>query len=168
MIHLRYPRGVDNSKQSDRGGPFPRAAFLLAQVGARAGERFAQRLEPLGVQPSDVGILRLIATAEGLSQQGLAEKLGVVPSRVVVLIDALEKKGLVARERSVRDRRTYELQLSEEGRRVMREMKEIGSAHEADMTAALTADEHQELARMLGKIAASLDLTPNVHPGYKT
>lgn len=167
MIHVRYHRFVvENSKQ--RGAPFPRAAFLLAQVGALAGARFAQRLEPLAVQSSDVGILRLIATEENLSQQALAERLGVVPSRVVVLIDALEKKGLVARERSARDRRTYELRLTDEGRGIMREMREIGSAHEKDMTAALTPDEHQELARLLRKIADSHDLTPNVHPGYKT
>jgi DNA-binding MarR family transcriptional regulator len=158
---------MDNSNQSEGRVPFPRAAFLLAQVGALAGARFAQRLEPLGLQPSDVGILRLIATEESLSQQGLAEKLGVVPSRVVVLIDTLEKKGLVARERSARDRRTYELRLTGEGREVMAEMREIGSAHEQDMTAALTPEERQELARLLGKIAASHDLTPNVHPGYR-
>ncbi|MCW4458784.1 MarR family winged helix-turn-helix transcriptional regulator [Microbacterium sp. MPKO10] len=159
---------IDDSKQPERHDPFPRAAFLLAQVGTLAGARFAQRLEPLALQPSDVGILRLIATEKTLSQQGLAGKLGVVPSRVVVLIDALEKKGLVARERSARDRRTYVLRLTNEGRGVMREMREIGSAHEAEVTAALTPDEHHELGRLLGKIAADLGLTPNVHPGYKT
>lgn len=158
---------MNDVKRPENQALVPRAAFLLAQVGARAGERFAQRLEPLAVQPSDVGILRLITTEESLSQQRLAEKLGVVPSRVVVLIDALEKKGLVARARSARDRRSYELRLTEEGQRVMGEMREIGSAHEQDMTAALSFEERQELARLLDKIAISLDLTPNVHPGYR-
>lgn len=159
---------TDNPKQSGRRDSFPRAAFLLSQVGAFAATRFAQRLEPLGLQPSDIGILRLIGAEANLSQQALAEKLGVVPSRVVVLIDALEKKGVVARERSARDRRTYELHLTDEGRAAMGEMRTIGSAHEAEMTAALTPAEHDELGRLLGKIAAGHGLTPDVHPGYKT
>lgn len=163
-----YAAVVDNSKRPERRDTSQRAAFLLAQVGAFAATRFAERLEPLALQPSDVGILRLIATEPNLSQQTLADKLGVVPSRVVVLIDALEKKGLVTRERSARDRRTYELRLTEEGRAVMNEMREIGSAHEADITTALTATERKELTRLLGKIAASHELTPNVHPDYRT
>lgn len=158
---------VDNSKRPERPDSLPRAAFLLAQVGAFATARFAERLEPLALQPSDVGILRLIATLPNLSQQALADKLGVAPSRVVVLIDALEKKELVARERSARDRRTYELRLTDEGRAVMDRMREIGAAHEADITSALTTEEHAELARLLGKVAAGHDLTSHVHPGYR-
>lgn len=158
---------MNNSEQPGWRDAPHRAAFLLSQVGAFAAARFAERLEPLDLQPGDIGILRLIATESDLSQQGLAAKLGVVPSRVVVLIDALERKGLVTRVRSSRDRRSYELHLTEEGKAVMGKMREIGSAHEADMTTALTGPERKELARILGKIAASHDLTPNVHPGYR-
>ena len=164
---MLYPSAVtDTTKQPEDGDSFPRAAFLLSQVGAHAAARFAERLEPLSLQPSDVGILRLIATEENLSQQGLADALGVVPSRVVVLIDALEQKGLVARVRRARDRRTYELRLTDEGRAVMGEMRTIGSAHEADVTASLTPEEHRELGRLLRKIAEGYGLTANVHPGY--
>ncbi|WP_051162770.1 MarR family winged helix-turn-helix transcriptional regulator [Nocardia brevicatena] len=157
---------ANDSKRPEQRGTAQPVAFLLSQIGAFAAARFAQRLEALALQPSDVGILRLIATEAGLSQQALAEKLGVVPSRVVVLIDGLEKKGLVARSRSTRDRRTHELRLTGEGQTVMRQMREIGAAHEGDMTTALSKVEREELARLLGKVAASLGLTPNVHPGY--
>lgn len=166
MIHVRYYMKVmDKSKQSR--GPFPRTAFLLSQLGAFAAARFAERLEPLALQPSDVGILRLIATEPNQSQQALAETLGVAPSRVVVLVDALERKDLVVRERSARDRRTYELRLTDQGGEVMSKMRAIGASHERDITAALTPAEHEELARLLGKVAASHDLTSNVHPGYR-
>ncbi|MDH6680641.1 DNA-binding MarR family transcriptional regulator [Rhodococcus sp. LBL1] len=146
----------------------PFVSFLLSQVGAFAAARFAERLEALALQPSDVGILRLIAMEPGLSQQALADRLNVGPSRVVVLIDGLEKKGLVARVRSVRDRRIYELQLADEGRAAMGRMRDVGAAHEADMAKALTNEERETLATLLNKIAASHELTPNVHPGYRT
>jgi DNA-binding MarR family transcriptional regulator len=94
--------------------------------------------------------------------------LGVVPSRVVALIDELQGKVLVSRERSSTDRRNYELQLSPTGREVMSKMREIGSAHEKkDILQVLTAAERKTLAALLAKVAASHDLPPDVHPGYR-
>src|SRR5882757_7508057 len=106
------------------------SAFLLAQVGAHAAARFAERISELGVIPADVGVLRMIATQPGRSQQSLAEELGVVPSRVVALVDNLERKGLVERRRNPKDRRNYELHLTTEGTQVMSRMRGLASAHE--------------------------------------
>ncbi|MFD4871420.1 MarR family winged helix-turn-helix transcriptional regulator, partial [Streptomyces sp. NPDC058412] len=100
--------------------PAPRgAAFLLAQIGAHAAGRFAERVAALGLTPADVGLLRMVAGQPGRSQRALAEDLGVVPSRVVALIDVLEDKRLVERRRSVEDRRNHELHLTPEGRQTL-------------------------------------------------
>jgi DNA-binding MarR family transcriptional regulator len=144
-----------------------RVGFLLAQVGGYAAARFADRLAALSLQPGDVGILRLITVEPGLSQQTLATRLGVGPSRVVVLIDELEKKGLVVRRRRASDRRSYELELTDAGRAVMSRMRQIGSAHENEMVHVLTAEERATLASLLVKVAASHDLVAGVHPGYR-
>jgi DNA-binding MarR family transcriptional regulator len=144
-------------------------AFQLAQLGAFAAERFAARVAELGLQPSDVGILRLIAQHDGpLSQRELARLLGVGPSRVVALIDGLERKGLVARTRSVRDRRNHELALTDAGRAVMGKMRSIGSAHDREITGALSADERATLGQLLAKLAVTHELAENVHPGYRS
>ncbi|WP_327287944.1 MarR family winged helix-turn-helix transcriptional regulator [Streptomyces sp. NBC_01198] len=156
----------DRERPGYRGAP-QRVGFLLAQVGGYAAARFAERLADLSLQPSDIGILRLIALESGLSQRALADHLGVGPSRVVVLIDELESRGLVARVRSTRDRRNHELQLTDAGDAVMRRMREIGSAHEDEIVDVLTPEERETLAALLAKVAASHDLTPNVHPGYR-
>jgi DNA-binding MarR family transcriptional regulator len=140
----------------------------LSQVGGFAAARFAERLTVLGLQPSDVGILRLITVEPGLSQQTLAAHLGVGASRVVVLIDELEKKGLLSRERSTRDRRNYELRLTDAGLGVMSRMREIGADHENDLIKVLSAEERETLAGLLNKISQSHDLTPDVHPGYRS
>ena len=143
-------------------------AFLLAQVGGYAAQRFGERVAELGLQPGDVGILRIIARHEGaLSQQALAGLLGVGPSRVVALIDGLEKKGLVTRARSARDRRNYELTLTDAGREVMTQMRRIGTAHDREITSALSTEERAALGALLGRVAAANGLTENVHPGYR-
>jgi DNA-binding MarR family transcriptional regulator len=142
-------------------------AFLLAQVGAHAATRFADRISELGVIPADVGILRMVAAQPGRSQQSLAEELGVVPSRVVVLVDNLQRKGLLERRRNPADRRNYALHLTSEGVRVMTEMRRLGAAHEDDICAGLDENERAQLGRLLKSIAARQGLTPGVHPGYQ-
>ncbi|GAA3004946.1 MarR family winged helix-turn-helix transcriptional regulator [Kitasatospora albolonga] len=143
-------------------------AFLLAQVGGHAATRFAERTAELGLNPPDVGLLRMIATRPGLSQRALAEQLGVVPSRVVALIDGLEKKGLVERRRSTEDRRHHELHLSPVGLQSLHAVREVATVHEADLLAALTPDQRALLSDLLTLVADQQGLTPGVHPGYRT
>jgi DNA-binding MarR family transcriptional regulator len=144
-------------------------AFQLAQLGAFAAQRFAERVGELGLQPSDVGILRIIGKHQGaLSQRALAGLLGVGPSRVVALIDQLEKKGMVARTRSAHDRRNYELTLTDAGREVMGKMRRIGSAHDRAITGSLSTEERATLGELLGRLAAANGLTEDVHPGYRS
>ena len=64
-------------------------------------------------------MLRWIHANGGKNQRELAAHLGVVPSRLVVLLDELETKGLVARERSPQDRRSQQLQLTRKGTRLL-------------------------------------------------
>ncbi|MCP3803377.1 MarR family transcriptional regulator [Allokutzneria sp. A3M-2-11 16] len=144
------------------------AAFLLAQLGAHAANRFAERVGELGLTPADVGLLRMIATDPGLSQRALADHLGVVPSRVTALIDQLDRRGLVERRRSAEDRRNYELHLTEEGGRVLARMRPLAAAHEDDLFAALDQEQRSRLAELLRLIADEQGLTAGVHPGYRT
>src|SRR5579872_2166678 len=90
-------------------------AFLLSQVGAHSSARFAERLEPMGLKPPHVGILRVIDQADGLSQQALGERLGIFPSRLVAIVDELERLGLIERRHNPTDRRSYALYLTKTG-----------------------------------------------------
>ena len=63
---------------------------MVSQVGAHAAQTFGRDLVPLELTPQHVGILRLLATSdEPLTQRDLAERLRVLPSRLVALLDAL-------------------------------------------------------------------------------
>jgi len=142
-------------------------AFLLAQVGAQAAQRFATALEPLAFTPPESGILHLLSRAPGISQQELAAKLGMHASRLVALIDSLEKRGLVTREANTADRRIYSLQLSEAGFDALVAIGRVARAHNEAICAALDAKERERLAALLGKIAAQQGLAPGIHPGYR-
>ncbi len=142
------------------------SAFLLAQVGAHAAQRFAERIAELDLTPAQVGLLRLVVTRPGQSQQAIAAQLGTQPTRLVALVDGLEKRGLIERHRNPEDRRLYALELSEDGRALMSRIGLAAMAHERALTAALTEDERATLHALLTKIADEQGLTPGVHPGY--
>ncbi|CUU53631.1 DNA-binding transcriptional regulator, MarR family [Parafrankia irregularis] len=152
----------DEPNQSQGG-----VAFLLAQLGAHAAARFADRVAELDLTPAQAGLLRMIAVSPGLSQQTYAARLGTPPSRFVVLVDTLQGRNLVERRRGSPDRRSYALHLTGDGERLMGEMGAVGMAHEGDLCAALTASERSALRGMLARIAEQQGLTPGVHPGYR-
>jgi len=142
------------------------SAFLLAQVGAHAAQRFTERIGELDLTPAQVGLLRLVASRPGQSQQKLAKQLGTPATRLVPLVDGLEKRGLIERRRNAEDRRLYALELSPAGRELMGRVAQTAMAHERTITAALTDDERATLHTLLTKVADEQHLTPGVHPGY--
>ena len=143
-------------------------AFLLAQLGAHAAERFAERISKLNIAPRHAGILRLIARTPACNQRALAKTLRVLPSRMVKLLDELTEKGLVERRRSLKDRRHSDLVLTKRGEHMLGQLAKLAAEHEAELCAGLTAKERQTLAALGRKIVAEQGLTPDVHPGYRT
>ena len=110
-----------NEKIGARPGQQSRTsnAFLLAQLGAHATALFAERIAALDLTPPQAGFLRLVATEPGSSQQAIAGRLGIAPSRLVPIVDGLEERGLIERRRDPGDRRNHALYLTAEGGRFM-------------------------------------------------
>jgi DNA-binding MarR family transcriptional regulator len=144
------------------------AAFLLAQIGSYAASRFAERLLAVGLAPPHAGILRILGAGPGITQQALANRLQMVPSRLVALLDTLESRGLVERRRNQDDRRSHALHLTADGRRMLATIGQIAREHQASLLAALSDDERRRLHDLLQRVADQQGLTPNVHPGYSS
>jgi DNA-binding MarR family transcriptional regulator len=139
---------------------------LLAQVGARAAALFAEKLRALELVPAHAGALRAVAGNAGISQQALSSLLGMVPSRLVSLIDELEQRGLVERRDNADDRRVYAIHLTAKGAETMVALGRIARAHDDEVLAPLDEKEREALWSMLSRIADDQKLTPGVHPGF--
>ncbi|SRR6266567_2869122 len=142
-------------------------AFLLAQLGAHAASQFAERLAVLELTPADAGILRLLCAEPGLSQQELAAKLQIHPSRLVAILDSLEKRGFVERRANPHDRRLYSVHLTKNGGEVLEKIGKVAREHQDALLSALSQEERDALAALLLKIADRLGLVRGVHPGYR-
>jgi DNA-binding MarR family transcriptional regulator len=149
-----------------KAGPSGGAGFLIAQIGAHAAAKFADRLEPLGFAPHHAGILRLMARRPGLSQQELAAALRMHASRLVGILDDLQQLRLIERRASSQDRRLYALHLTPEGEQSLAAIGNAAREHSRDLLASLSEEERATLTILLERIAVQQGLSPGVHPGY--
>jgi DNA-binding MarR family transcriptional regulator len=147
----------------ERGEP----AFLLAQLGAHAASQFGERLRVLDLTPADAGILRLLRVTSGLSQQELAGKLGIHPSRLVAILDNLEKRGFLERRPNRDDRRLYSLHLAKGGEEILGRIGKVAREHQDALLAALSDEERRALGSLLLRIVDQQGLVRGVHPGYR-
>jgi DNA-binding MarR family transcriptional regulator len=140
-------------------------AFLLSQVGIHAASQFAERLAKIDLQPPLFRILNLVDAAEGRSQQAIGEAIQVPPSRMVALVDELERRGLVERRPNPDDRRVRALYLTRKGRQKLARGREIAHAHEEALTAGLGPTDRDRLTQLLQQIVDAQTIGRGVHPG---
>lgn len=151
--------------QGDLRGPANSVAFLVARVGFDSARKLRERLAPFGIEPRQFALLNMVAMREGLSQQAIADAIGIPKSRMVALVDDLEKRGLVERRRS--DRRTHALHVTAEGKRLLEKSRRAAIEHDSELSEPLTAGERRELVRLLRKLAARGEPPEWVHPALR-
>jgi MarR family 2-MHQ and catechol resistance regulon transcriptional repressor len=126
----------------------------------RAAEALSARLlsgEKLeGLTVSQLGVLDALLYLGPMHQKDLAEKILKSSGNLTLVIDNLEKRGLVQRERQGSDRRFVTIFLTEAGRALI---ERVMPRHADEITAvmsALTPDEQQTLGELCKKLGLSL------------
>jgi len=142
----------------DRPPPEPLASapgFLLSWNGRRTAHEFAQALEPLGLRPPHFGVMTLIDTDPGLTQQELAERSLIDASSMVAVVDELEELGYAERQTHAGDRRKHAVHLTSEGQRTLERARAAAMKTAKEILAPLDADEVETLRRLLRKLAGA-------------
>ena len=84
----------------------------------------AKALEGAGVAQLEFAVLVFIDDVSGIDQRSLAEAMGIARNNVSLIIDELEKKGLVERRINGADRRARELYLTPRGKELRRQQQD--------------------------------------------
>jgi len=145
----------------------PGLAFLLSQTGFHAANQFEERLTALDLKPQHAGLLRMLASKPGLTQQAMCDIFGIHPSRLVALLDELAERRLVERRRHPSDRRSYHVHITGPGIQALDRIGAIAQKLESDVFAALSVAERRQLSDMLERIVAQQGMTWAVHPAYQ-
>lgn len=133
--------------------------FRLRRLQARWVAHWGHWFRALGIftTPVQGGILLLIRANPGINQVALARLLQVEAPTLMQALSPLIRAGLIERLRSTRDRRAFELRLSEEGTSVTAMIEADMVRQEADLLAALTPGERTTFLALLDKALASAD-----------
>ncbi len=102
----------------------------------------------------EVPILTLVRNDEPISQRRLGELLNLNRTTTGKVVDSLQAKGWVVRNRDSRDRRSYALRLTDEGRTALKVLHHSLDRGEARLTRFLSPAEHDRLARELRALLA--------------
>jgi len=110
--------------------------------------------------PVQYAALAAISTNPGVDQITLAGLIAYDRTTITGVVDRLVQKGLLVRNASTKDRRARELQITDEGRKTLDGIAPAVEAAQELMLRGLTAEEADELLRLLRKaIAAGNELS---------
>jgi len=126
--------------------------YVLRRAQLAVFDDFMQTFAPLDLRPAQFSALILIDANPGRSQREIAAALGIQRPNFVAMMDEFERRGLAKRHRSETDRRSHALDLTDEGRALLRRAYEVVAVHEQRVTTRLSAAERSELIRLLSRM----------------
>jgi DNA-binding MarR family transcriptional regulator len=118
----------------------------LRPVLLRLARELRKETEQLGVTARQSTLLWLVKRSPGLSLAELAAEEGISPPALSGYVDRLERAGLLARVRSTEDRRRVGLELTDEGRKLLRRIRARRTTWLAGRLGELEAAELEALA----------------------
>lgn len=134
----------------------PGLAPVLVPLGL-AFKRMVRIVErETGVSARQWFALSMLGEEEGISQGEMCQRFGLDPSRLTRVAQALEREGMIRRERDPEDNRVVRMYLTGAGREKLRHLPGLGEELGRRIHGALSDEELKELRRMLTLLARAM------------
>ena len=104
--------------------------YLLNRAGARIATAFGEEMRPLGATLQIWRVLAALREQDGQRMGDLSSTTSIDVSTLTRLVDNMEKKGLVARQRDPEDARAVVLNVTPAGRRLTVRILPIAGRYE--------------------------------------
>ncbi|MFL9878268.1 MarR family transcriptional regulator [Herbaspirillum rhizosphaerae] len=116
---------------------------------------FEKRMAKFELRPVDFTVLSLLKANPNINQKRLSKAINVSPPNLATLLDRLEQRDLVMRQRNPQDRRSQTLVLTTAGMRMCVKAEKTAAELEEKATEALNDAERAQLITLLQKIFIS-------------
>ena len=142
--------------------------FILNDVARLLRTAFDRRVKSLGLTRSQGWVLNHLFRNDGVTQSELADILEVEKATLGRLLDRLQAKGWVRRERHADDRRAKRVFLTEEVEPALKAMRAAAADLRRDALAGLSAEDQARFVDALLAIKANLGRPDNGTSGNGT
>src|SRR5215467_14698625 len=149
----RAPKRNGAGEAIDYGPLGDWVGFNLRMAQAAAFQAFSRLAKEIGTRPGRFATLMLIGRNPGISQTALSRANGRDKSSLTPVLNDLERRGLVLRERTSADQRAYRLSLTPAGRRLLAELTRCARVHERNLDRVIGVRERDGFVRVLKRIA---------------
>jgi len=167
----RIQSGMERVSRQVHSMPTDAALLLrtLILVGRALGELMEDALRPYGLNDTEFRVLvNLYSLPDSVGHPGdLCAAAQQTPANMTRITDTLVARGLITRVASVQDRRRQILELTDEGRALLRQMMPAAFEPLRSLLTVLPAPELQQMLGQLRRIAAAIDDTTRAR-GEKT
>jgi len=117
---------------------------------------FLDRLAPYGLTPFHYLVLCCLWEEDGLSTSGIADNLKQLGATLTGVVDRMEARNLVYRERDTKDRRIVRIWLTDEGKKLADVLPAVGAQTIDKATEGISETEQKAALKALGKIIDNL------------
>lgn len=149
-VQIEMPEGFRAGPLADLIG------FHLRKAQNASFQAFARRVGQTDLSPGTFALLTLIRHNPGISQTALSRADGRDKSSLTPALNALERRGLILRQRPPGNRRTYALNLTPEGADVLAELARHAEAHDRSLDRIVGLEQKTLLIRLLRRISVEL------------
>lgn len=126
---------------------------LLSQL---MGRKFQERLEPYGLTPFHWVVLCCLWEEDGLPTTILGDKLQQVGGTLTGVLDRMEQRGLIYRERDMRDRRIWRIWLTAAGLQLQSELPPIAIELRDQAMQGISASDRELFSQLVDRAIANL------------
>ena len=142
---------------SERPGSLPPAiahhtSIALYKLSHWIGSEMDRALEPIGLKTRHYSVLSVLTYLGPWSQLAVGQKLRIDRATMVAIVDDLERLGLVERQRSLEDRRNYELQLTAAGLHTIQQGEAAITRLEDELLAAFSKKQRAQLHEIISSL----------------
>jgi DNA-binding MarR family transcriptional regulator len=136
---------------------YRRPGFMIRRAHQIAVALFLEETGELGITTTQYGILFLLEHHPGLDQVSVAKLLGLDRSTTGMVVQKLEKAGLIGRGIGAHDRRRRSLHLTRAGETMLARLTQPAQRAQARILSALAPRERTQFLDMLDKLTHSFN-----------
>jgi DNA-binding MarR family transcriptional regulator len=126
---------------------------LLSQLITR---KFTDKLEPFGLTPFHWLVLCCLWQEDGLPTTSIGDKLQQVGGTLTGVLDRMEERGLVRRERDTQDRRVWRIWLTAAGKELETVLPPIAIELREELMQDISTSEREIFSKILNKAIVNL------------